>query len=130
MIIAIDFDGTLVENRYPAIGKPILFAFETLLELQNRGHRLILWTYRQGRTLEEAVDFCKQKGIEFYAVNQSYPEEIFDGTQSRKIQADLFIDDRNFGGMPDWGVIYRELIGDSQLDTKKHKKTLLSIFKR
>ncbi len=107
--IAVDFDGTIVENRYPKIGKPILFAEETLIHLQNDGHLLILWTYRSGKELEEAVEFCAQKGINFYAVNKSYPEEIFDGTQSRKIQADIFIDDRNIGGLRGWGEIYQEL---------------------
>ena len=75
LIIAVDFDGTIVEDAYPKIGKPRIFAFETLQRLQNDGHRLILWTYRCGTRLEEAVQFCKNNGIEFYAVNQSFPEE-------------------------------------------------------
>lgn len=107
--IAVDFDGTIVENRYPKIGKPILFAIETLLHLQKDGHLLILWTYRSGRELREAVEFCNQKGINFYAVNKSYPEEIYDESLSRKIQADIFIDDRNIGGLRGWGEIYHEL---------------------
>jgi len=57
MIIAVDFDGTLVEHRYPAIGKEILFAFETLRELQKQNHQLILWTIRSGKELEEAVEY-------------------------------------------------------------------------
>ena len=48
LIIAIDFDGTIVEDAYPKIGKPRIFAFETLKRLQEDGHRLILWTYRSG----------------------------------------------------------------------------------
>ena len=111
-ILAIDFDGTSVEDAYPKIGKPRLFAFETLLKLQEKGHRLILWTYRSGRKLQESVDFCKENGIEFYAVNKSYPEEVLDNTISRKIHADIFIDDRNFGELPDWGKIYREVLND------------------
>ena len=70
-ILAIDFDGTIVEDAYPAIGKAKPFAFETLKMLQKDGHRLILWTYRYGRKLQEAVDFCKENGVEFYAVNKS-----------------------------------------------------------
>ncbi len=62
LTIAVDFDGTLVENRYPEIGKPILFAFETLQKLQEEGHQIILWTYRSGIKLQEAVDFCESKG--------------------------------------------------------------------
>jgi hypothetical protein len=109
MIIAVDFDGTLVEHRYPAIGKEIIFAFETLRELQKQNHQLILWTVRSGAELEEAVEFCRQRGIEFYAVNKSYPEEKFDVFTSRKINADIFIDDRNIGGLPGWGEIWHLL---------------------
>ncbi|MCF6351081.1 MAG: hydrolase [Flavobacteriaceae bacterium] len=112
-ILAIDFDGTIVEDAYPKIGKPILFAFETLKQLQNQGHRLILWTYRSGRKLQEAVDFCNENGIKFYAVNKSYPEEILDNTISRKIHADIFIDDRNFGDLPDWSKIYNTILEDA-----------------
>jgi hydroxymethylpyrimidine pyrophosphatase-like HAD family hydrolase len=93
--IAIDFDGTIVEDEYPKIGKPIIFAFDTLKKLQENGHRLILWTYRKGRALDEAVAFCEKNGIVFYAVNKSFPEEEFDPKYSRKINADYFIDDRN-----------------------------------
>lgn len=112
MIIAVDFDGTLVEHRYPAIGKEILFAFETLRELQKQQHQLILWTIRTGKELDEAVEFCRERGIEFYAVNKSYPEEKFDENSSRKINADLFIDDRNIGGLPGWGEIWHMLNPD------------------
>ena len=105
--LAIDFDGTVVDDAYPAIGKPKTFAFETLKKLQGEGYRLILWTYRHGDTLREAVEFCRKNGIEFYAVNSSFEGEVFDSaTQSRKIDADLFIDDRNLGGFPGWGEIY------------------------
>lgn len=120
--IAVDFDGTIVEDAYPQVGKPQLFAFDTLKKLQERGHRLILWTYRNGRALDEAVAFCKENGIVFYAVNKSFPEETFDPSYSRKINADLFIDDRNFGGMVSWGKIYQDLIGeDKSLPPKKKK---------
>ena len=107
LTIAIDFDGTIVENKYPEIGKPLLFAFETLKKLQEDGHNLILWTYRKGTRLEEAITYCKNNGIIFYAVNKSYPEENFDESLSRKILADIFIDDRNIGGMMGWGEIYQ-----------------------
>jgi hypothetical protein len=111
LIIAVDFDGTIVEDRYPDIGRPMLFAIDTLRKMQEDGHRLILWTYRSGRKLQEAVDFCRENGIEFYAVNKSYPEEeeVLDSSTSRKIHADLFIDDRNLGGFPGWGAVYQTL---------------------
>lgn len=107
MIIAVDFDGTIVEHRYPAIGKEIPFAIETLKQLMADGHQLVLWTVREGKLLEEAVAYCKERGVMFYAVNRDFEEE--DGTGpgfSRKLKADLFIDDRNVGGLPDWGTIY------------------------
>ena len=108
--IAVDFDGTIVEHKYPEIGKEILFAFDTLKALQKKKHLLILWTFRAGKELEEAVEFCRRNGVEFYAVNKSYPEEEFDESQvSRKIDADLFIDDRNIGGLMGWGEIYQLL---------------------
>ena len=125
LTIAVDFDGTIVENRYPEIGKPILFAVETLLKLQEEGHNLILWTYRTGISLDEAVYFCRKKGIYFYAVNKSYPEEIFDTSLSRKIQADYFIDDRNIGGLMGWGEIYHTLniVSASRSIVKTQKKS-------
>ena len=89
LILAIDFDGTIVEDAYPSIGKPKLFAFETLKRLNKDGHRLILWTYRSDIRLTEAVEFCKKNGLEFYAVNKSFPEEQYDYTRSRKIHADI-----------------------------------------
>ncbi|MFV0174820.1 hydrolase [Empedobacter falsenii] len=107
-IIAVDFDGTVVDDKYPKIGKAKIFAFETLKQLQNDGYRLTLWTYRSGKALDEAVEFCKKNGIEFYAINNSFDGEDFDkNTQSRKINADIFIDDRNLGGFPGWSDVYQ-----------------------
>lgn len=123
MIIAVDFDGTIVEDRYPGIGKPMAFAFETLKMLQGDGHRLILWTYRTGRKLDEAVAFCRENGVEFYAVNKGFPEEdLNDPDTGRKIHADLFIDDRNFGGFPGWGPIYQKLSPEGQKAEMLEKK--------
>ena len=109
MTIAVDFDGTIVEHRYPEIGEEIPFATETLKMLIKDRHRLILWSVREGELLDEAVEWCRQRGVEFYAVNRDYPEEEKEKNNhfSRKLKADLFIDDRNVGGLPDWGEIYR-----------------------
>lgn len=118
MTIAVDFDGTIVEHRYPEIGAEIPFAIETLKMLTKEQHRLILWSVREGELLEEAVEYCRQRGVEFYAVNKDYPEEkLTDKGFSRKLKVDLFIDDRNLGGLPDWGTIYRMIKeGKSYLD--------------
>ena len=108
MNIAVDFDGTIVEHKYPAIGRERPFAIETLKKLQKDRHKLILWSVREGRLLEEAVAFCRERGLEFYAINRDYPEEEKEQNNhfSRKLKVDLFIDDRNLGGIPDWGTIY------------------------
>lgn len=122
LIIAVDFDGTIVEDAYPGIGNAKIFAFETLKELKKDGHRLILWTYRHGTKLDEAVEFCQKNGIEFYAINKSYPEENFEGKVSRKINADIFIDDRNVGGMLGWGEIYKMITNRPAENLGKKKK--------
>ena len=108
MTIAVDFDGTIVEHRYPKIGEEIPFATETLKILAQERHKLILWTVREGELLEEAIEWCRQRGVFFYSVNKDYPEEEKSHNGfSRKLKADLFIDDRNLGGLPDWGTIYQ-----------------------
>ena len=106
MLIAVDFDGTIVEHRYPAIGRELPFATDTLRRLTADGHRLILWTVREGQLLDEALEWCKERGVTFYAVNRDYPEQEFGEGVARKIKVDVVIDDRNLGGLPEWGVIY------------------------
>ena len=104
MTIAVDFDGTIVTHEYPKIGRDIPFAIDTLKRLQKDFQViLVLWTVREGRWLE------------FYAVNANYPEENEREQQPRKLKADLFIDDRNLGGLPDWGVIYQMIASGSHL---------------
>ena len=130
--IAVDFDGTIVEHAYPKIGKEKLFAFETLKKMNEQGACLILWTFRAGKELDEAVEFCLKNGVEFYAVNKNYPEEVFDETISRKIDADIFIDDKNVGGFPGWGEICRmigmyDLFG---LEAQKKTSSSMNPFKR
>jgi hypothetical protein len=118
MTIAVDFDGTIVRHRYPKIGDEIPFATETLRLLLRDRHRLILWTVREGKLLDEAIEWCRARGVEFYAVNRDFPEEDATGSGfSRKIKADLFIDDRNFGGLPDWGTIYHRIQSGQALES-------------
>lgn len=136
MTIAVDFDGTIVEHRYPEIGREIPFATETLKMLIKEGHRLILWSVREGKLLDEAVEWCRERGVEFYAVNKDYPEESQeDRNYSRKLKVGMFIDDRNVGGLPDWGIIYKmvsqkksyrdillEELGKEEYDVKPKRK--------
>lgn len=142
MLIAVDFDGTIVEHKYPAIGAEIPFAIETLKKLAAEKHKLILWSVREGKLLDEAVEFCRQRGLVFYAVNRDYPEEEKQQNNhySRKLKVDLFIDDRNLGGLPDWGTIYEmvtkrlsyedllDRYETDEQDDKKSRKGFLKIL--
>ncbi len=137
LVIAVDFDGTVVEHRYPEIGEIIPGAFEVLRDLQEKGHKLILWTVRDGIDLQAAIDFCLDHGIMFYAHNESHPNEEFNKYISRKVDADVFIDDRNVGGFLGWEKIREVLLPDStsikgnsetQLDRKKEKGFFGRIF--
>jgi hydroxymethylpyrimidine pyrophosphatase-like HAD family hydrolase len=126
--IAVDFDGTIVEHDYPEIGKEKLFAFQTLKELEKLGAMLILWTFRTGKELDEAVEYCRKNGIEFYAVNKNYPEEIFDENVSRKINADIYIDDKNIGGFPGWSGVW-QILTPYELQEKEAEKRISSVRK-
>jgi hydroxymethylpyrimidine pyrophosphatase-like HAD family hydrolase len=129
-IIAVDFDGTVVEDKYPAIGKPMLFAVETLKRLQSDGHKLVLWTYRYGKTLQDAVAFFEENGIQLYAVNSSYEGEVFNEQKaSRKINADIFIDDRNVGGFPGWGEVYQMISGSAPQHNEVKKSRKKGLFR-
>ena len=136
MTIAVDFDGTIVEHKYPAIGKQIPFAMEVLRALNDDGHKLILWTVREGKLLDEAVQFCKERGVEFYAVNSEYPNASWNGSGvTRKINADVYIDDSNIGGLPDWSEIYdmishKRLVHHTHSHHSHHKKKKKNIFQR
>ena len=75
MTIAVDFDGTIVTHKYPEIGEEIPFAVETLKMLIHDRHKLILWSCREGKLLDDAIQWCRERGVEFYAANRDYPEE-------------------------------------------------------
>lgn len=96
-IIAVDFDGTLCENKWPLAGEANEHLIKYLRDLQeNYGVRIILWTCRCGENLKFAVDWCKEHGLIFNAVNENLPESIeYFGGDSRKIYADMYIDDKN-----------------------------------
>lgn len=133
MLIAVDFDGTIVEHEYPKIGRERPFATQTLKKLVEDGHRLILWTIRHGETLQEALDWCTERGVTFYAVNCDYEgQDVDSGERSPKVKCDMYIDDRNIGGLPDWGTIYEMITNrlsyedlfasDIKMDRKTKKK--------
>lgn len=104
-IVAVDFDGTIVTNAFPRIGEPRVDVIQMLKKMKIRGAKLILWTCRQGHYLDEAVEACEKFGLHFDAINENLPEvnEAM-GSDSRKVVADLYIDDRAYD--PDGVHIY------------------------
>jgi len=113
LIIACDFDGTICEADFPNIGKPIKGAFKYLRKLKDDNHELILWTCRANKSLMDALCWLEINGISFFdAVNENtetwkslFPEFKHD-KESRKIFADVYIDDKQIGGMKNWSEIY------------------------
>lgn len=101
MIYAIDFDGTLCSDRFPEIGEPYLNRIDTVKRLKREGHKIILWTCRQndknGRHLDNAVNWCRDYGLVFDAVNENLPEVQTEwGGDTRKVYCDYYIDDKNY----------------------------------
>lgn len=95
-VIAVDFDGTLCRNAWPEIGKPNAELIRYLRVQQAKGDRIILWTCRTDDLLKNAVDWCKQHGLVFDAVNDNLPERIAEyGNNCRKVSADIYLDDKN-----------------------------------
>lgn len=105
-IFAVDFDGTLCENRWPEIGSPNKELIRYLIHKRENGTKLILWTCRNEEQTQKAVEWCKQYGLEFDAVNDNLPElvEKF-GNNTRKICATCYIDD-NAGDREKYGIPY------------------------
>lgn len=100
-IIAVDFDGTLCENKWPEIGEPNRELIAYLKGRQAAGDKLVLWTCRVGEILKNAIDWSTEQGIIFDAVNENLPEVVSSfGTDTRKIFANEYIDDRNFTFLP------------------------------
>lgn len=117
IILAVDFDGTIVEHMYPEIGAPVPDAIESLMDFNNFGAKIMLWTMRSGQTLLEAVDYCERNGITLWGVNEN-PEQ--DWSFSNKQYAHMYIDDaavgcplvRPSGRRPyvDWFPIYEHVM--------------------
>jgi hypothetical protein len=96
MIIAVDFDGTLAVTDYPTIVRPIRQVIYYCKEKRKQGHTLILWTCREGKVLDEAVQWCKEQGLEFDYINENPPERVAIFGDCRKVYADVYIDDHNY----------------------------------
>ena len=99
MIFAVDFDGTLNFGKYPDAGPANEDLIEFLIARKSKGDKLILWTCREGKTLQTALDFCQSLGLVFDAVNDNLPEVVEKyGVNSRKVSCDFYIDDRAIAG--------------------------------
>lgn len=97
MVIAVDFDGTLFEDKFPDIGEPIVEVIELIKRYIADGHVVILWTCRVEDRLREAVAKCEEYGIQFSHVNENSCDNLARyGTDCRKIAADIYLDDKAF----------------------------------
>lgn len=128
-IIAVDFDCTLTldDNNYPECGRPNIEAIKLMKEFRAQGGKLILWTCRYGDALEKAVSMCSMYGLSFDAVNDNLPEQSAkwrsshpDAIMSRKIYADMYLDDKDVraivrGGV-DWNAVSLVLFGQTLSD--------------
>ena len=119
-------------HRGLTIGKEKPFAIDTLKQLAFEGNRLILWTARDGKLLEEAVEYCSKRGLTFYGVNSNHPPGyLFEGRsdKSHKVIADIYIDDHNLGGLPDWGTIYN-MVSTVKMARKKKRPWYKRLFRK
>lgn len=126
MIIAIDFDGTLHCGKWPEIGAPAPYAVDVMRKLHQDGHYLIIWTSRGGDLLLDAINWLLERGIPFDRVNDNKPDNSkLYGSNSRKIYAHCYIDDKNLGGLPTWPEIY-EWITEMEI---RHKGSTFDAIK-
>lgn len=113
MIYGIDFDGTIVTEQFPEIGKPIEKTVSFIRDLQAKGHKWILITMREGKHLDDAVKWLKAQEIAPDAVNDNLPERVeMWGNNPRKVYADIYIDDHNAGGV--------QLPGENELEELRY----------
>jgi len=107
MIIAVDFDGTLHTGKWPSLGAPAPYAVETMQKFREDKHYLIVWTCREGQQLTEAINWLLEHKIPFDRINDNNPENTRRyGSNSRKIYAHLYVEDKQVGGLPMWNEIY------------------------
>ena len=108
MIIVIDFDGTIVENKYPEIGKLRKDAKKIINKLYDENHYIIINTCRAVIYESEAYNFLIKNGIKFHYINCNLPHLIEKyGQDCRKISGDIYIDDKSILGIPSWKKIYK-----------------------
>jgi hypothetical protein len=119
MVIAIDFDGTIAEHTYPECGKIKPHAKEVINRLYNAGHEIIIWTCRWDHPMELCRQFLAEHGIKYHKLNEhvDWAIEMFKN-DTRKIFADVYIDDRQLGGIPDCWLKIEKLLHKKHLKSK------------
>ena len=117
MIIAVDFDGTLFRDAFPAVGEVMPGAVDAMRALQRAGHYIIIWTCRHGDRLLDAVNALAAHGIPFDRINDHNPDNVakYGGESGKKVYAHVYIDDRNLGGFPGWAAAMR-MIADKEAE--------------
>lgn len=121
MIIAIDFDGTIVQDAYPAIGEIMPGAREAINQLKADGHYIIIWTCRTGHYAHQVFDWLYENDIMFDRINESCPQNLADhnGIDTRKVFAHVYIDDRALLSLPPWPEIYKIVTQKATHEIKK-----------
>lgn len=109
LVIAVDFDGTIVEHNFPKIGDLLPFAKEVINKLHKEGYYIIIWTCRGEYSLIDMINFLDKNKIHYDKINENAPYEILGFKPFPKIVADIYIDDRNLGGFPGWLKTYKIL---------------------
>jgi hypothetical protein len=119
MIIAVDFDDTVCDSLFPDIIGEKPEAIRTLIDLQNAGHEIVIWTCRAGMNLEIAAQWLDARGFKPECFNENAPsclveyKDLVKKTgEGRKIYADVYIDDKNLGGFPGWNEVRKQLLED------------------
>ena len=95
MTIAVNFDGTCVKHKYPLVGDSVDGAVSVLKELVRKGHKIILYTMRNGDLLDDAISWFIDNDIELWGINRN-PEQ-YRWFSSPKVFANLYIDDAALG---------------------------------
>ena len=108
MILAIDFDGTLVDHEYPKIGALKPGAKEALLAFKKAGHKIVIWTCRAGEEERAVRQFMNDNGVPYDVLNAAAPGADL-GT--RKIYADVYIDDKCMRFDDNWEDLRRLIVG-------------------
>lgn len=118
MIFAVDFDGTIVEHRFPDIGEEKPAALHTLRQLQKAGHQIIIWTCRCGAELAKVVVWFRMNGFEPDAYNANVVDAA--GFAVPKVLADVYIDDRSFPPFENWGQVWTEYLNSDGSGKKEY----------